>query len=237
MARGRQLAVLARFAVTVASAGACAALSAAPLPDVDALLSHETHQLMANGVTRVDTWQERLVRRGDQVWTERVLPSHRHGESPRAEHVGHRHFNGDTSARWLTRHADGRLEVKLVDRHHKVVVEIPRAEFGTVGFDGSFDAAASIVPPAVAQGMRMTSEKVSPHVGFADARWRADRSQGWSHRVLWSPSRQIAMRVESRRDDGNVRSTVTVQLLPTAGVAPWQQVRDYAVKRYDDFMD
>lgn len=221
----------AALAVVASGAGA-----SAPAPDVDAIVTYETRQVMPTGVTRTDTWQERLVRRGNQVWIERVLPAgagddHDHAHGAKAEHVGHKHFNGETAARWLKLGADGKVDVKYVDREHKAVVDVPRAEFGTVGFDGSFAAAASVVPPELVR--TMTAGAAS-----GDNRWRTDRRDGWSHRVLWSEPRQLAMKVESRRDDGSVRRTVSVQLQPSsARTAPWDQLGGYAQKRYDDFMD
>ncbi|MEY4906892.1 MAG: hypothetical protein RL260_610, partial [Pseudomonadota bacterium] len=125
--------------------------------DVDALVSYETRQVLASGVTRVETWQERLVRRGDQVWTERVLPpsvEQAHAHESAAEQHGHKHLNADTSARWLRLDAKGLPELKLVDREHKVIVAVPAAEFGSVSFDGRHDAAATVVPPAVVKAMK-----------------------------------------------------------------------------------
>ena len=213
---------------------------ATSMPDIDARVSYETRQVMSTGVIRVDTWQEHLVRRGNQVWTERVVPPVAHAGHARetvAEHAGHRHFNAETSARWLTRKPDGQVEVRFVDREHRIVVSVPQAEFGTVGFDGRFDGAASLVPLAVVQAMTQTTAR---QVGrSADGQWLIDRSQGWSHKVLWSASKQLAMRVESRRDDASVQRRVSVQLLPvtSAKPAPWSQLTDYTPKQYDDFMD
>ena len=149
-----------------------------------------------------------------------------------AGQAGHKHFDADTSARWLTLKVDGSVDVRFVDRAHKAVVSVPRAEFGTVGFDGRFDAAASLVPPAVALGMK-------PGAVVGEAQWRTDRRDGWSHRVLWSATRQLAMRIESSRHDGSVRRIVTVQLQPAAAASqlPWRHLADYTPKNYDDFMD
>lgn len=222
-------AALALFALS-GTAGAAAT-------DVDALVSYETRQVLASGITRVDSWQERLVRRGSQVWTERVMSAASragHAHESAAEHIGHRHFNADTSARWLSVTPAGTVEVRFVDRERKVVVAVPRAEYGTVGFDGRFDAAASIVPPAAVQAMKPSAATSALGV------WMTQRSDGWSHRVLWSPSRQLALKVESQRDDGSIRRVVNVKLLPAvAGVpaAPWEALAGYAQKRYDDFMD
>ena len=244
---------LAGVTLAVAAGTAAAAAPVAPsmpMVDIEARISYETRQVLSTGVTQVDTWQEHLVRRGNQVWTERILPLATHAGHGRdghvrdgherktvAEHAGHRHFNAETSARWLTLKPDGQVEVRFVDREHRIVVNVPRAEFGTVGFDGRFDGAASIVPPAVAKAMTPASAR--PVSGLTDGQWLTDRSQGWSHKVLWSASKQLAMRVESRRDDGSVQRRVTVQLLPAAPAkpVPWSQLTDYTQKQYDDFMD
>ena len=224
-----------RFALTAAMLTGFMPAQAAPAraPDLDALVSHETRQVMANGVTRVDRWQERLVRRGETVWAERAMPAGRadkHDDETVAEHIGHRHFNADTSARWLSRNAGGSVTLKLVDREHQAVVAVPRAEFGTVGFDGRFDAAVSVVPASAVRAMK-------PGAVNADGQWFSDRSGGWSHRVLWSEARQLAMRVESQRDDGSVKRVVMVRVVAAPAAVPWAGLQNFAAKRYDDFMD
>lgn len=226
-----------RFIGAALALCALSGTAGAAATDFDAVVSYETRQVMASGITRVDSWQERLVRRGNQVWSERVMPVASHpGHEPdsAAEHIGHRHFNADTSARWLSLTPDGTVEVRFVDRENKVVVAVPRAEHSTVGFDGRFDAAASIVPPAAVQAMKPSG------TSSASGRWLTQRSDGWTHRVLWSPSKQLALKVESQRDDGSVRRVVNVKLLPDVAVrpaGPWEALAGYAQKRYDDFMD
>lgn len=204
--------------------------------DVDALVSYETRQVMASGVTRVDTWQERLVRRGDHVWTERVLPrtvEQVHAHETAEEHHGHKHLNADTSARWLRLDAKGLPELKLVDRDNKVIVAVPTAEFGSVSFDGRYDAAATVVPPAVVKAMKAQGP------ASAEGQWYGERNQGWTHRVLWSDAAQLALRVESQREDGTLVRKVSVRLLPASSgaAAPWQSLAGYVPKSYDEFMD
>ena len=217
-------------------AGAAVAAPAGPWTDVDALVTYETRQVMASGITRTDTWQERLVRRGDQVWTERVLPGGSgvpHPGESASEHFGHKHLNADNAAHWLSLGANGQVELKLVDREHKLVVDIPAAEFATVSFDGRYDAAAAVVPPAVARAMKADA------AATAEGQWRSERNQGWTHRVLWSETRQLALRVQSQRDDGSVQRSVTVRLLPASAgrSAPWQALAGYTPTHYDEFMD
>lgn len=237
-------ATAASAASTAGDAPAVRAVQQAPqgaaLPDVDAIVTHEVTQVLASGVTRIDRWAERRVRRGDEVWIERVLPAvvsaagpgHGHDES--AGHRGHRHLDAQTSAHWITKAPDGSIVLRLVDRVHRVVVAVPRAEFTSVGFDGRFDAAASLIPPAIAASLAPEAD------GSPGEAWRSERAAGWHHRVRWSDALQMALQVESRRDDGSVRRSVVVTLQPDAGVAvaaPWQRLDGFATRYYDEYMD
>lgn len=215
-------------------AGMAAQVAAAPAqtsaPDVDALVTYETQQVTSAGVTRTERWQERLVRRGDAVWTARVLPpgvAELHANESAAEHSGHKHFDFDRAARLVERAPNGELRLRFVDREHKVVVSVPKAEYGAVGFDGHWDAAAYIVPPAVVARMGAAA---------ADG-WRAEKAKGWSHKLRWSAALHVPLRVESRRDDGTVTRVVTVTPMAASAALPWSGIDAFAQKEYDDFMD
>jgi hypothetical protein len=202
---------------------------AAPAPDVDALITYETRQVTAAGVTRTERWQERLVRRGDAVWTERVLPAAAvalHANESATEHAGHKHFDFDSAARLVQREANGELRLRFVDRERRVVVSVPAAEFGAVGFDGSWEAVAFVVPPAVIARM-----------GAPSNGWRCEQAKGWSHRVRWSEVRQLPTQVESRRDDDSIRRIVSIAPSAPAKSLPWVGLADYTQKEYDDFTD
>ncbi len=231
------------FGAALASAAACAfAASAAPAavaPDLDAIVTYETRQVMASGVVRDERWQEHLVRRGDSVWTERVLPAatrSAHSHEPAAQHAGHKHFDFDGAARLVQRDAQGGTVLRYVDNRNRVVVAVPAAEYGAVGFDGRWGAAAHVVPPEVVAGMPSGLGTAQP-----GARWLADHADGWTHRVLWSDSRAVALRIESTRDDGSFsrRVTVAVTVVPavSAAASPWSDIAAYTQKEYDDFMD
>jgi hypothetical protein len=214
----------------LALGAASMAAHAAPLPDVDALVTYETQQVTSAGVTRTERWQERLVRRGDAVWTARVLPAGvaaLHANESTAEHAGHKHFDFDSAARLVERAANGELRLRFVDRDHKVVVSVPKAEYGAVGFDGNWDAAAYIVPPAVVARMGAA----------AGDGWRAEKAKGWSHKLRWSAAQQLPLRVESRRDDGSVTRVVSVTSMAASAWVPWSGIDGFTQKDYDDFMD
>ncbi|HEY2928633.1 hypothetical protein [Piscinibacter sp.] len=209
-------------------------IQAAPaLPDLDAVVSYETRQITAAGVLRTEVWKERLVRRGDVVWTERVLPAETHAahaHESSTEHAGHKHFDFESAARLLRLDAKGQLQLQYVDREHRVVVSVPKAEYGVVGFDGRWDAAAHVVPPSVVARMPVT-------MNSGAAVWHEEKAPGWSHRVLWSEARQVALRVESQRSDGSFRRVVSVEPVAPTGGLPWKDLATFTQKEYDDFMD
>ena len=211
------------------------ATSAGTVPELDAVLHYETTQVLASGITRVERWSERLIRRNDRVWNERVRAS----AAPEHEHrkvvagAGHKHFNYDLAARMIERDPQGALTLRFVDRERGVVVNVPTAEFATVGFDGRWDAAAHLVPPSLVTQMPVLTDAAP-----AGSRWRVQQASGWTHRVLWSPAQQVALKIESTRDDGGYRRTVRLEPAKGASAAvPWQDVKSYQHRNYEDFLD
>ncbi len=220
-------------AAVLGAAGQCAAQTA---PPVQGVVSYETRQVIKAGVTRVETWQENMYRQGDTVWTERLVPGghldhgkHAHDGKPEATH---KHLDIDTSARWLQKDLTGTLQLRYVNKDEKLVVTIPKAEFGTVGFDGRWDAAAYLVPSDVVAKMKPAGEESKNTV------WRTEQTGGWTHRVLWSKSLQIALQIESKKTDGSFSRTIRLKpndsMNPTA---PWEKLNSFEQKKYDDFMD
>lgn len=221
-------------ALCLAIAGVAQAAPAAPA--LDAVVTYETRQVTSSGIVRTETWAERIVRRGDTVWTERVLPPQAvaaHSHETEAEHAGHKHFDADAAARWVALDAKGQTQLRFVDRAHRMVVSVPKPEYEAVGFDGSFDAAAHVVPAAVIDRMPVLASATRG----ADPVWHVEKTREWSHRVLWSAQKQVALRVESERADGSFRRTVTVEPVAAAAALPWAGLSGYAQKEYDDFMD
>ena len=217
-------------------AGEAAAPPAAGACDLDAVVRHGTRQRLASGVERIERWSERLVRRGDTVWTERLglaADTVAHGAEAAG---GHRHFDPETAARLLTKDANGQTRLRYLDTVHRQVVSVPQAEWETVGFDGRHDAAAHLVPPSLVARMPLEPGTAAAAGG---ARWHVQHAGGWTHRVLWSARRQVALRIESRSDDGRASRTVSVQPrppLPSAAL-PWRAVDGWTQREYGDFMD
>jgi hypothetical protein len=215
-----------------------AAAAPSPPPDLDAIVTYQTRQVLASGVTRDERWQERLLRRGDLIWTERMLSAAssaaRHPGTG-AEHGAHKHFDFEAAARLVARGPHDETRLRYVDVAHRIVVGVPAAEYGAVGFDGRWDAAAYLVPPSVIASMRALPVRAKE----PGSRWIGEHAAAWSHKVLWSDRRQVALRIESAREDGSFRRTVTVTPAPAkaAGSLPWLGVAGWEQKEYDDFMD
>jgi hypothetical protein len=205
-----------------------ASAASAALPDLDAVVVYETQQRLASGVTRTERWQERLSRQGDKVWTERLAPA---GTPHEHEGPDHKHFDFDTAARLVERSGAGELQLRFVDRSHRRVVSVPKAEYGAVNFDGRWDAAAHLVPPGLIAQMKLLERHA------ADGVWREQRAEGWTHRVLWSEARQVALRIESSRDDGSSRRVVVLTPSSPGARKPWTGIEQFEQKTYDDFLD
>jgi len=229
-----------RFALGIGAlvVATAARAGAAPVPDLDAVVTYETRQVLASGVVRDERWQERLVRRGDLVWTERILPAqaaaaHRHESA--AEHAGYKHFDFEAASRLVGRGASGQTVLRYVDAGNRIVVGVPAAEYSAVGFDGRWDAAAHLVPPQVIAAMH----ELPARGAEAGSRWVGERAAAWTHKVLWSDRRQVALRTESSRDDGSFRRVVSVAPAVAAGSRrlPWLGIDGWTQKDYDDFMD
>ena len=212
-----------------------------PVPDLDAIVTYESRQVLRSGVTRTEIWKERLIRRADTVWTERILPqdapdsSGSQSEKSRTiKPKSHKHFDYETAARWLSRNARGDIELRFVDTEHQVVVSVPKTEFATVGFDGRWDAAAHVVPPSVIRQM--------PQGSLIDQRaqqpvWVREKKAGWSHQVMWSDARQIALQVQSHSLDGAVSRAVSVAPTRASPSLPWLKVQAFEQKTFEDFLD
>lgn len=211
---------------------------ATALPDVDALLSYESHAVSRNGITKESRFQERLVRREGFIWTERVLPKSiykEHDLETPAEHATHEHFDFDSAARLLTRDSSGKLQLDYVDIARTTVVRVPPGEYEATGFGSTWTSAASLVEPGAIKAMKKI-DKASPVAG---ASWY-EESRGRSYnRVLWSDKLQLALQIESGTRDGTIlrRTTVRLQPLTASTRLPWLGLSKLQQKEYDDFMD
>lgn len=225
------------LAAAAAVAATVAATPAQAAPDVSLEVTHRSVSLGTDGIQRSTEFTERVLRRGDTVWVERVLPAGAHQEAEhRQARMGaakdHKHADLSAATRWIQKGADGKPRLKLVSAHDQIVVDIAPAEFATVGFDGAWPAAYHLIDPAVLQ-------KLQPAARAGEARWfesppSTDRQQV---RVLWDAKLEVPLQVQTRSANGLASRSTTVRLLASADKTPWQTTRHYTVKDYSDFLD
>lgn len=214
---------------------ACAALltSVWALPaaaqDADLRVSHTAVSAGADGVKRTTEFTERIVRRQDQVWVERVVPEgwHTHDEHSKAD-KSHKHLDTAAAARWITRSADGTAGVRLASREDKVLVEIAKTDFENVGFDGSWAAAYYLIDPAALKRMKVSATQ-GDLVTYTSEEARRQL------KIVWNAKLKLPLLVESRSGASSKRTTVEVSAL--SKTVPWDGVKSYARKDYADYLD
>ncbi|RWT34905.1 hypothetical protein DN613_18835, partial [Aeromonas caviae] len=111
-------------------------LLADEVPDLAARIRYVDRVTGSDGITRESQWQEKWLRVGDQVWSQRLIPV----PLARAYHAthdarpGHKHFTHQMAARWVTRSEGDALQLRYADAWHNQLVEVPQDEYGQVAF-------------------------------------------------------------------------------------------------------
>jgi hypothetical protein len=237
----------------------CAAALACAAPALDAVLLHESMTVGADGVTRTTSYRERMVRREGHVWVERVKPGaggeaeHGHAhEQARARasdaastgvrpvaaeaHAGHKHFDFASAARHVT-HDGRRARIEYVSAAERTVVDVPPAEYETTGFDGSWDNACYLTPPARLKPLAASAKPGrAPGTRWYEQKVATAGAQGLN-RILWSETLQAPLAIEYRSADGRVTRKLTLTPVARAATPPWAQLQGYARKEYADFLD
>lgn len=228
-----------------------AATNAAPAPDLNLRVTYYNRTTTPEGVTRESRYSETMVRRHNQVWIARVLPSanlnldeahdHEHGHaahsanpvSPDASGTPHKHFNSVLLPRHI-RLENNTLRLDYIDAQEKEIIAILPTEYENVDFDGSWANAYYLIDPQLLQSMPRT-KKPTP---TASAVWHEREKNGIFQRVLWNSRQQIPLAIESGDKAGTFYRRVEVKIqTPRNSTLPWQNLQGYTHKEYSDFLD
>ncbi len=217
------------------TAVACAALLAgawalpAAAQDADVRVTHTAVSAGPDGVKRTAEFAERVVRRQDQVWIERVVPLgwHTADDHSKAD-MSHKHLDTAAASRWITRSADGTAGVRLASREDKVLVEVAKTDFENVGFDGSWAAAYYLIDPAALKRMKVASTQ-------GDLVTYTSNEANRQLKVIWNDKLKLPVLVESRSGASSKRTTVEV--LAQTKTLPWDGLKSYTRKDYSDYLD
>ncbi len=207
------------------------------LVDLDARILVESKTIGADGVTRTSQYEETFMRRGQQVWMQRIRPKPVAAHDHAKEKSGHKHLDPFAGGR-LIGLADGKAQMDLVLPDEKQVVNIPSVEFGNLGFDGSWERAYYLI--ALQEFKRSKILKATQRKSeFPDAVWH-ERKGDINESILWDSKRMVPRVIESSNAQGTQWRRITVTLQNSvARVVPWSEtvVKNYDQMRYSDFMD
>ena len=209
-------------------------LLADEVPDLAARIRYQDRVTSSDGISKESQWQEKWLRVGDQVWSQRLIPL----PLARAYHAthdatpGHKHFTHQMAARWVTRDQQGMLQLRYADSWHNQLVEIPDEEYGQVAFKPDWPRIRHLINPALLQEMTPLDESAPEQ-----ACWYEKREGNQRTRILWSSRWQLPLVVESASLDGyrSYRMEVTLKTLPKN--LPWQQLEGYQTLDLRDFFD
>jgi hypothetical protein len=209
-------------------------LSAAPVADLpDLRVEYRGWSIGSDGARQEISYAERLYRAQDQAWIEREVPAaaqkthahHKHGG------LGHKHADVAGAPLWVQRAADGRLTVQLVDRHERRLIGIEAANYGNVGFSGSWPESYYLLDPADLPRLNA--------VGTAQAGvQRYETRQGErTIRVAWDIAGQYAREIVSEDPNGLHGRTIKATRITAPTPAPWAQLGGYSPRDYSDLLD
>ncbi|WP_368206136.1 hypothetical protein [Aeromonas sp. s5] len=209
-------------------------LLAEEVPDLAARIRYQDRVTSSDGISKESQWQEKWLRVGDQVWSQRLIPL----PLARAYHAahdatpGHKHFTHQMAARWVTRNQQDELQLRYADNWHNQLVEVPEEEYGQVAFKPDWPRIRHLINPALLQEMTPLDEPAPEQ-----ARWYEKLEGKQRTRILWSSRWQLPLVVESASLDGyrSYRMEVTLKSLPKA--LPWQQLEGYQTLDLRDFFD
>ncbi|WP_429171618.1 hypothetical protein [Aeromonas rivipollensis] len=203
-------------------------------PDLAARIRYQDRITSSDGIARENHWQEKWIRVGNQVWSQRLIPL----PLARAYHAshdatpGHKHFTHQMAARWVSRSDEGELQLRYADAWHNQLVEVPPEEYGQVAFTADWARLRHLVDPALLQGMTPLDEAAPDQ-----ARWYEKREGRQRTRILWSSQWQLPLVVESASLDGYRSYRMEVTLKPLPRQLPWQQLDSYQTLDLRDFFD
>ena len=203
-------------------------------PDLAARIRYQDRITSSDGIARENHWQEKWIRVGNQVWSQRLIPL----PLARAYHAshdatpGHKHFTHQMAARWVSRSDEGELQLRYADAWHNQLVEVPPEEYGQVAFTADWARLRHLVDPALLQGMTPLDEAAPEQ-----ALWYEKREGRQRTRILWSSQWQLPLVVESASLDGYRSYRMEVTLKPLPRQLPWQQLGSYQTLDLRDFFD
>ncbi|ASK35418.1 hypothetical protein CEK62_14035 [Alcanivorax sp. N3-2A] len=190
-------------------------------------------QIGSDGVRQEISYTEKLYRQENALWIEREIPAAAQHEHDLHAHggLGHKHADVVGAPLWIKRDAQGGLDVKLVDRHERRLIDIARPYYGNVGFDGQWVAAWSLVDPASLDSLAPTSVSAE---GIETYELRRGEQR---ITLRWNPRGGYAESISARDEAGLSGRTIEASEIANPKPLPWSGLEDYLARDYSDLLD
>jgi len=170
-------------------------------------IEHYAMSVGRDGVTRETSYSENLYRNGSQLMYVRNVPASPNKKSSH-EHRNERHLDSTLSPQLVVLKKNGEVDFTLLDLDNKIRVEVPKVEYNSVGFSGSWVDSYSLVDPAIFK--KMVKKGPGPQ---ANTIWYEQMSDKGTTRILWDEKNAIALVVEVSNKDGTMKKSSTAKLI------------------------
>jgi hypothetical protein len=195
-------------------------------------IDHYTKSTGRDGVTRETTYSEFLYRNGSQLMYVRSVPA-ASGAKVSHDHRDERHFDSSLAPQLVALKKNGEVNFTFLDLENKTRIEVPKVEFNTVGFSGSWVDSYSLVDPAIFK--KMQKKGPGPQVNTV---WYEQTSEKGSTRILWDEKNSIALDVEVSSKDGLMKKSSKSKLIDLNAVNPlFTSASTYKSKVISDYRD
>jgi hypothetical protein len=170
-------------------------------------IEHYAMSVGRDGVTRETSYSENLYRNGSQLLYVRNVPASPNKKSSH-EHRNERHLDSTLSPQLVVLKKNGEVDFTFLDLDNKIRVEVPKVEYNSVGFSGSWVDSYSLVDPAIFK--KMVKKGPGPQ---ANTIWYEQMSDKGTTRILWDEKNAIALVVEVSNKDGSMKKSSTSTLI------------------------
>ena len=203
------------------------------LVDLDVKMNTQTKVIGNDGVIRTTYLDEHFVRKGAAAWIERVIPSIVPPKKKHTSGTGHEHFDPLEGARLVEMEKD-QLRLSFVQPDDKVRIGIPKSEYPSIGFDGSWERAYYMLTPQEYAAVKPTERATT----VPDTKWYEGGDKENYLRILIDFKNAIPLVIERGNTIGTrtLRTTLTPQPLKDIPLE-WKNIHKYTPKVFSDYAD
>lgn len=198
-----------------------------------AVMTFESKVLTSEGVEKQTKFQERFIRDDKTVWTVRMLPvgTPAHTHQP-GDHQHKHDTNFVLAAKWISLGAKGQPSLRFVRAENKTIISPRDSEYGSLGFDGSWEHAAYLLDRSALKKMNVLN-KPAP----TGSKWYERTNATQYTRVLWDEKLQLPRLIETGSLDGLAWNKISIEPRPAPNTLPWNELKGYTNKAYEDLLD